>query len=136
MHKGKRLSLKGNIAMTFLICLAMSALVIILLSLIFALIANMSKDPTGNLGIFSLVSLLLGATISGFASAKIKKESAVGFSALVALALTLVMLLICVIANSGKIPVSAFMNYACYNGVATLSAFIGSRERRHKRHIR
>ena len=135
MFKGKRFSLKGNIAITFLICFALSALAIILLSLIFALIANASSDPTGNLGIFSLASLLIGGVVGGFASAKIKKESAVLFSALVALAVTLVMLIVCVI-MSGRVGVAAFMNYACYIGVATLAALFGAREKRHKRHKR
>lgn len=135
MFNGKKFSLKGNLAVTFLICLAISALIIILLSLIFALIANASGDPTGNLGLFSLTALIIGAAASGFVSAKIKKEGAVVFSALVALALSLIMLIICVI-MSGKISLAAFMNYLCYIGVATLSAFVGSREKKHKRHRR
>ena len=118
--------------MTFLTCLALSIFAILAFALIFALVANASKDSTGNLGLFSLLSMLLGAVVSGFSSAKIKKEGAVAFSALVALAVVLIMLLCCVI-FSGKVPVSAFMNYACYIGVATLSALFGAREK-HKRH--
>lgn len=131
----KRLSLKGNPTVTFVICLAISALIIIFLSVIFAFIANASGDPTGNLGLFSLTTLIVGAAASGFISAKIKKEGALIFSTLVALALTLIMLLVCVIMGGG-VSLSAFMNYLCYVGVAALSAFIGSREGRHKRHKR
>ena len=135
MYKGKRFLVKDNWAVVFLICLAMSAMVIILLSLMFALVSNMSNDPTGNLGIFSLLTVLLAAAASGFATAKIKKENAIGFSALVSLATVLIMLLSCVIMN-GKVSGSAFMNYICYIGVATLFSLLGAREKSHKRHRR
>ena len=131
MFKGKRFSIKGNLAIEFLICLGISALAIVGLSFVFALVANGLEDSTGNLGIFSLISLLLGGAIGGFISAKIKKDGALIFSALVALATVLIMLVICVI-MSGKIGGGAFMNYACYMGVAVFSAFLGSREKRHK----
>ena len=74
MFKGKRFSLKGNIGLTFLSCLAVSALIIIFLSLIFAIVANKLEDPTGNLGIFSFAVLIRGAAAGGFISAKMKKE--------------------------------------------------------------
>ncbi len=135
MFKGKRFSLSGNWAVMFLICFAISALSILLISLCFALVANTSSDPTGNLGIFSLISLILGGAIGGFSSAKIKKESAVLFSVLVALAITLVMLIICIIL-SGKVSGAALMNYACYVGVSTLSSIIGAREKKRGHHKR
>jgi preprotein translocase subunit YajC len=64
MFKGKRFSFKGNVAVEFLICLAISALIIILLSFIFAIIANALADPTANLGIFSFSSLIIGAIVA------------------------------------------------------------------------
>ena len=133
MFKGKRFSIKGNWAVEFLISFAISVLAILLISFAFALVANGLEDSTGNLGIFSLVSLLLGAAIGGFASSKIKKDGALVFSALVALAVVLIMLIICAI-MSGKIGGGAFMNYGCYMGVAVFSAFLGSREKKHKHH--
>ena len=96
MYKGKRLGL-NNFGAMLLICLAVSVLSVLTLSFIFALVAHMSKDPTGSLGIFSLATLLLSAIISGFTSAKIKREGAVGFSALVALICCLIMLMICLV---------------------------------------
>ena len=135
MNKGKRISLKGNFAAIFAICLAISTSAVILLSMTFALVAIMSKDPTGNLGIFSLSALLLGGAIGGFASAKIRKEGAVVFSALVALAVVMIMLIVCIIIN-GKIGGGAFMNYACYVGVSAFSGFLGAREKKYRRRIR
>ena len=134
MYKLKRFS-SNNTAITFLICLGISLFSVVLLSCIFALIANTSTDPTGNLGIFSLCTLLVSGAIGGFICAKIKKEKAMTFVALTALAVVLIMLIICIII-SGKISGGAFMNYACYMGIASFSGFLGSREKKHKRHRR
>ena len=135
MYKGKRFSFKGNSAIAFLICLGVSLAAVILLSAIFAFVANISRDPTGNLGIYSLAALLLGGAVGGFASAKINKERALLSSALVALAVTAIMLIVCVIIG-GKVGGGAFMNYACYVGVSAFSGFLGTREKKHRRRAR
>ena len=135
MFKGKRFSLKGNFLMMFGISFGISVTALMLLSLIFAFIANASKDSTGNLELFSLVSLLIGGAVGGFGSAKINKEAAVIFSALVALSVSLIMLITCLIMN-GKIGGGAMMNYACYIGTSTFAGFVASGERKHKRHRR
>ena len=135
MYKGKGISLKDNFVLILLICLAISVLSILTLSFIFAMIASMSKDPTGNLGIFSLATLLISGAISGFASAKIKKEGAIGFSALVTLVSCLIMLVLCLIII-GKVSGGAIMNYVCYMLMSVFFAFLGSREKKHKRHKR
>ena len=135
MFKGKGISTRRNIWVTFLICLGISAAAIVLLSLLFAMIAFMLKDPTVNLGFFSLAALLLGGATGGFTSAKIKKEGTLMFSALVALTTTLIMLIICVI-MTGKASGGALMNYTCYIGVATLFSLLGAREKKRKHHRR
>ena len=134
MFNGRRVSFKGNVAFEFLICFLISALAIVGLSFIFALIANSLEDSTGHLGIFSLVTLLMGGAIGGFITAKVKRDGALVFSAIVALAVVAIMLIICLI-TSGNLG-GAFMNYACYMGVAIFSAFLGSREKKHRRHKR
>ena len=111
MLKGKRALQGGNIAGSFLICLALSGAVILGLSLICAFIASRLNDPTGNLGLFSLVAMLLSAVISGVLCARIKGEGGARFSFLVALSVVLIMLLINVIICAGKVSLSAFMNY-------------------------
>ncbi len=135
MYKWKRFSSNSNTAITFLICLGISLSAVILLSCLFALVANTSKNPTGNLGVFSLCALLISGAVGGFISAKIKKEKAMTFSALIALAVVAIMLIICIIIK-GKLSGSAFMNYACYMGIASFSGFLGSREKKRRRRIR
>lgn len=135
MQKGRR-ALASSTPISFLICLGLSGGVIMLLSVIGALVASGLDDPTGNLGLISLAVMLISAAITGIFCTRIKGDGGVGFSALVALAVVLIMLLINVIICAGKVSLGAFMNYICFIGVAVGSAFLGKkRERRgHRKH--
>ncbi len=134
MFRKRRIADGGGLLQRFLICLAFSALFILLLAFISALIVNSLSDPTKNLGIFSLVAMLLSALVSGVFCARMAKDKETQFTALVALAVVLIMLLINVIASGGKVSGGAFMNYGCYLGVATLSSLLGKKKGGHKRH--
>lgn len=134
MFKAKRHVGQDSVAVSFLICFAISALTIILFSVISALILYSLDDPTKNLGAFSLVTMMLSAATSGVISARIKGDGGFQFAILVALAVVLVMLLINVIICAGKVSGGAFMNYGCYLAVAALSAFVGKKGERHRRH--
>lgn len=133
MHKGKGI-LNGGVAEKFLICFAISALVIIILSLISALILGALNDPTKSLGLFSFGAMLLSAAASGICCARINGEGGIGFASLVALAVVLIMLLINVILSAGRVSGAAFMNYGCYFGTFLLSAFAGKKRNGHRRH--
>lgn len=133
MFKGKRIN-DGGIMKSFIISFSISFLIILLLSLLSALIAGSLDDPSRAVGLFSLGSLLVSAAASGVISSRIKGEGGLKFAILVALAVVLIMLLINVIVCSGKVSGGSFMNYGCYMGVATLSAFLGRKRERHKRH--
>lgn len=135
MHKYNGFSLKNNFWLMLIICLSISVVSILLISIIFALVAEGSKDPTGNIGIFSLSALLISGAISGFVSAKIKGEKAIGFSALISLVTIFIMLMLCLII-SGKVGSGALMNYLCYMLVSVFFSFIGSREKKHRHHKR
>ncbi len=135
MSKSKRAG--GNIPRSFIISLGISAATIILLSLIGTVIAGSLDDPTRHLGLISLGVMLLSAALGGIISSGIRGEGSTGFSALVALTVVLIMLLINVLICKGRVSLAAFMNYACYFGVAVMSAFLnrkrsGRRKHRHK----
>lgn len=133
MFKGKRIN-DGGIMKRFIISFCISFLIILLLSLLSALIAVSLDDPSKVTGLFSLGSLLISAAVSGVLSSRIKGDGGVKFAILVALAVVLIMLLVNVIVCSGKVSGGSFMNYGCYMGVAALSAFLGRKRDRHKRH--
>ena len=123
----------GEVARTFLICFAISVLLILLFSLISAVIVGSLDDPTKSVGLFSLATMLLSAAVSGVVSSRIKGEGGLKFATLVALAVVLIMLLVNVIISNGKVSGGAFMNYGCYLGVAALSAFLGRKRSGHRR---
>ncbi len=129
----KRSRTAGGIAESFIICLALSCLIIIVLSLISAAVLSRMGNPTKYIGIFSLISMLISAMIGGICSSRLRGEGEVRFASLVALAVVLIMLLINVIATAGRVSVGAFMNYGCYLGVYILAATVGKR-RGHRIH--
>ena len=114
-------------AVKFLICFGFSLAMILICSLIMALVANSSEDPTGKIGICSLVSMTISAIAGGIFSSRMRGDGGVLYALLVSLAIVLVMLLIAVITCSGKVSGSAFMNYGCYLGIFTISAILGKR---------
>lgn len=120
----------------FVFSLLFSTLIIILLTLIFACVANSSSNPSGNLGIYSLISMLLSAAVGGYATGRINKSRGIALSLLTAGSVISVMILVCLISSGGKIPIGAFMNYGCYFGVFALSDLLARRAsgKRHKRH--
>lgn len=132
MHKRSKAA--GGVAESFIICLALSCLIIVLTSLISAAILSGMKDPTKYLNLLSLISMLISALISGICCARIAKEGELRFASLVALAVVLIMLLINVIATSGRVSGGAFMNYGCYLGVYILAAAVGKRRGHHTKH--
>ena len=126
----------GGIFRDFIFCFGFSALAIFLLSLVSAMILNMLDDPTAILGIFSLSTMILAAIVSGIFSVKLRREATVGYAALVALSVVLIMLLVNVIMSGGKISAAAFMNYGCYVGTYCLGAILGKHIGGRKRHRR
>ena len=133
MHKRKRIN-SGGVAESFAICFGISTLLIILFSVISAVIAYMLDDPTEHIGLFSLASMILAGVVGGISCARIKGDGGVRFAALVALAIVLLMLLINVILSEGRVSGAAFMNYGCYMGIYSLSAFLGKKTYKHRKH--
>jgi O-antigen/teichoic acid export membrane protein len=117
------------VAVSLALCVGASLLCVGVITLIFALAANFSADPTGKIGIFSLVSLLISAVLSGLITALTNKERGGGFFALIALGTVAVMMVACLIMTGGKISASAFMNYGCYLGAYALSALLGKKRK-------
>jgi putative membrane protein (TIGR04086 family) len=133
MHKSKG-SLTDGLAKSFLICFAISVILIILFSLLSALILGGLDDPTKNIGLFSLGAMMLSAIVSGVICARIKGESGMRFACLVGLAVVLTMLMINVIVCKGRVSLGAFMNYGCYLAAFILAAFLGKKRNGHRRH--
>lgn len=115
------------------ICFGASALAILLFSFVMALVASLTEDPGSLTDIFSLVALVLSGVFCGVFTAKFNKQGGFFLTALVALVIALIMLVVCIILG-GKVSGSALMNYGCYIGIALFSAFLGSREKKRRKH--
>ena len=137
MHKLKSRR-EGGTVQCFFICAAIAVLLIILLSLSAAAITMSLQNPSASIGIISLAVLIISAAVSGFINAKLFPNQKAVFGASVALLITLLMLLSCVIACNGKVGGSAFMNYGCYFSISTLACYLGriSKKRRKTNHRR
>ena len=136
MNKLKKYINGGSPSVKFLICLGFSAILLLLVSFIMALVAVSTENPGGVVGIFALASMLVSAIAGGIFSAKMNHGATLLQNALVPLALVLIMLLIAVIMTGGKVSGGAFMNYGCYLGVFILSVVFGKREPKRHRHKR
>ena len=119
----------------YIICFGASISAILLSSFIMAIIASSTKNPGGLTDILSLVALLLGGIFCGVFTTAFYKSGSMGFLCLVASGVVVAMLVSCLIISGGKISASAFMNYACYLGVALLFGFF-ARSKGKKRKIR
>lgn len=133
MFKFRRKADLSGTGIGFLICFIISALLIFFFSFISALILNKIDDPTKNIGLFSLVAMLFSAAASGIVCSRLYGEKGMRFASLVALAVVLIMLLINVIVNAGKVCGGAFMNYGCYLGIYALCGYLCRKNGRRKR---
>ena len=132
-EKRKKESGKGRF---FLISLAISLGVLILTSLVMSLVAYASPDPTGNIGLYSLISLLLSAAVSGFIISGRYGERRIAMTALISLATVLILIIFGMVASGGRLGLGALMNYLSYFGVAVLISLFskGRQGKRHKKH--
>ena len=132
MYKGKKQTKTDGRGGLFLMSLGISLGILLAASLIMSAVAYSSADPTGKIGIYSLVSLIVSAALAGFIASRL--SDSVGLSTLTALATVLILILVGAVISGGKLGLGALMNYLCYFGVATLfSLFAKKRVRRHKR---
>ena len=128
MYKGKTKVKEPSRARLFLIGLGISLGTLFGVSLIMSAIAYSSPDPTGKIGIFSLVSLIISSLIAGLLHRRLYRGRGMGMGALTALATTLIMLIFGAIISGGHLGLSAVMNYLSYLGIGLLSALIPHRE--------
>ena len=120
---------KRGAARAFIICLALSILTILAISTAMTAVLMAGSDPTGKIGIFSPLTLILSAIIGGIISAKMRVGDGIGFSLTVAFAVCLVMLIFGMILSGGKIGGGAFMNYLCYFAIYSLLSYLVGRRR-------
>ena len=135
MKKHTTLREKRQGARALLVGFLINAATLALLGLIFTLIAYTTDDPLSLAGIFSVLSLLLCAAISGFTVSK-RSESAYA-APLSSVAFGLMLLGACALISDGKVGVGSFINLIIYIALAALFGKLGkgsgARARRRRR---
>lgn len=133
MKKHKRMRAAGSGTGSILLGILYSFAFLIVLALLASIFLAGAKSPTKNLGAVSLAVFLIGALASGFVNSKRGGEGGFVRSLITALAFTLLLLVISLIAAGGKISGMHFMNCACYMLVAAFAAFLGRKNPRKRR---
>ena len=132
----KKKKITDNTLKSFLVSLGISALSLLAVAFVMALVAYSMENPTGNVALLSLVSLILSAIISGVVISRITGDGGTRLVALSSLALMLILLLVGLVIKRGGVSSAAFMNYACFVGVSALAAYLGRKSENRRRRRR
>lgn len=126
-HKKRRTAPEG-VKLLLLGTLYM-ALSFFLFAIAFSFIAYSMPDPLSYIGIFSIISLMASAAVSGFIEGRIGRAKGVAYALLSSLFFSLLALLGGLIMGGGAVPVGCIINYLLYIALATLFSLIGVRTR-------
>ncbi|MBQ4072081.1 MAG: hypothetical protein IJD51_06705 [Clostridia bacterium] len=98
-----------------------------------ALIVGATENPLAGARIGAVIAFYVGGAISGFCTAKYKKEGAVAHTAAASLTFCLCLFVIGLIISGGSVPALLPLNYGVYILISVLLALAGSRQgsRRH-----
>lgn len=124
---------KDNILYMYFPALGISLVTLLILSLVSSMIIYAGENPTSNIGIASLATLISSAAVSGIIISRYKGNEGMKVAGLSSLATVLIMLIIGVILSGGKFSPSAFINYGCYVGISLLAAYLGRKRGKRRR---
>lgn len=134
--KRRTVGAEHNVFLSVVWGAAISAVIMLALTLLCSVIVNMMSDPLAATDIASLAVLLVAAAVSGFVISRRAPEKKMLTASLSALLLCLVLIVIGLIVSAGALTGRIFLNYICYMGVSLLCAWLGARDKkRHRRRI-
>ena len=113
--------------------LGISMITLFVFAFISSLIVYSTANPTNNLEIAALATLISAAIASGIIISRFKGDGGFVVAGLSSFAVVLIMLIIGIIISGGKTAPSAFLNYGCYVGISMLSAYLGRKRGRARR---
>lgn len=111
-----------------------SILSIIVFSVIFGALAMLFQNINSMIPLFSMTTVIASAITSGIIISRLISNGNIGLSTLIFLLSWLLLMLVGVIINKGVLPLSVFLNFIIFVGVASLSSYLfKKRDRRMKR---
>lgn len=133
MKRHRTAKIKKTPFAAFVLGLCFSFLSLLTVSLISSVILINTKNPTGSIGISSLISLLAAALLSGFMISRRNGEDGIKTSLFSSLAFVVILFSVSLISSKGKIGGAVLMNGLCYMLVAIPAALFGGKQKRRRR---
>ena len=101
-----------------------SLLSVLSFSILFGIIAMLFNNITGVIPLFSMLTVILSAALSGVIVSRMITNGNLGLSVLSFLLSWLILMLIGVIINKGSLPLSVFLNLVIFVGISTLCSYV------------
>lgn len=134
MLKVKKFAGPNKKIAAFMRGIIISVAMLLAVSLILSIVTEASSDPSAVMGIYSLLSIILSAALSGITVSTVSGEHGIKISALCALMIVLIMMLTGTIVNGGGLPTRGLMNYLCYFAIYLFSALLGKPGKKRRKH--
>lgn len=128
--KDSKLSVK-----TSMIAIGITVLIFFTVLALMSALAYASKNPSSNIGIYSLSGLVASGFASGLALTKMKKGFGISYSALSTAAFVLLYTAAALILN-GRVCGAHLLNAVCFAGASAFGMLLGKCNRKRKRRSR
>ncbi len=113
-----------------------NAVLFVIVTFFASLIISRFNNPTGSMGMMSMLALYICALISGFSVAKFKGEGGALPSVMSSLIFTLILLTVGLILSKGGIPFVTAVNYIVYVLLSIGGALIACKRSNRRRRTR
>ena len=110
-------------AISVLLGIAVSAICVFAFSLVLALIAYKSADPTAKAGIYSMIVLIISSLVSGIAVSRLKRDGGVLCACISASIFVLILLSVKLCFGKG-LTVPFGINCASYIAISTVVSYL------------
>ena len=127
-YKRKELGLTSLVAIGTLA----SITTVVVTALILAVISSLTKNPTSLTAAFSLLTLVLAGSVSGFVISRIIGGGGSLVGTLSIAIATALMLMIGLICKGGLLPLGAILNMLVFLAVGIIASILGKRRPRKK----
>ena len=129
-HKRKEFTFPALIFMGAGFALA----VVVTMSLLLAVLAYFTNDPTATTGAFSLLALLLAGAVSGFVTSRVRADGGMLIGSVSAVIAAIIILCIGLVWQGGLLPLCAVLNTVAFTVVSCASALLGKKKKKRKSH--
>ncbi len=109
-----------------------SAISVLILTLILSIFAYRSQDPTSKTGIFSIIALVFSGAVCGFAVSRFMREGGTLCTLIASFIFTGIILLTKII--GGSLSPAFILNALCYMGAGVLTSYISRPKQKRRRY--